>query len=333
MRFVVLIILSIFACGCASIGPVSLQPVDAKIPELRFSYFKDGKWVPAFGHAGDHFKIGDPQRFKIQLHSSMNECQLSYNDGEKHFTHDCSGVSEYELDLGPYHQDSPTVLGISVASEKAGIQVGHFYPNLAKVRKELPLIFKCPSQSTHGTISTCTRPATFEFPLRIQVVNDTAGKMLVQHKCSNGKKNSEVRDISGSGFQEYSVSMEDPTYCVLVFALKQQNLKFSHTVHTRFYNPKYIPLANPTIVKDGDYYNVCAHGDYEFYKVNGKDYKDNLWTGKCKRIHGDLVEIQAWDEIGRTSFGRKSVGEGFDFMMIDLSKEPLKMNTNINISM
>jgi len=89
----------ILITGCAT-PPLSMKPVDAQVPELKFSYYKNGLFKSAYGHAGNHFKEGEPKIFKVKVNKFGGSCKLRYIDGNDDVTKDCTGMSEVTLDMG-----------------------------------------------------------------------------------------------------------------------------------------------------------------------------------------------------------------------------------------
>lgn len=310
-----LIALSLFIIGCTSTGPLSMKPEDALVPELKFFYWKDGVYKPVYGHAGDVFKQGDVKKFKIKLHKKMKKCHFNYMDGDSHFTKDCKGLSEFVLDQGFYYKDHPSIVSFSVASEKAGIQVGHFYPNLSKKRLVLAVDYRCPHTDTHSNISVCTRPAAFNMILIADVIGMGNGKILYTYNCNDGQTGEQTIDIPGAGQYRFNLTMAQPNYCSIGLFLRQGAMRKSHIVHVRFYNPRYIPLPIPDVRETGDGFEACAPEDYQFYSINGVDQTSWL-SGACKTIKGDHIEILVWDGIGRFSWAKRTKtksGQNFFF--------------------
>ena len=112
----------------------------------------------------------------------------------------------------------------------------------------------------------------------------------------------------GAEIKIISLSVEEPTLCVIGLALKQGQLRQAHRIYVRFYDPKYLPLPTPHIKKTDDGYEVCAPEDYKFYTVNGEDKKRSWFTGKCFEVK-ELKEILVWDQLGRFSWLRPSLDE------------------------
>lgn len=320
------ILTTLFILGCGSTPPVSMSPDKAKVPELEFYYFKGGDWIRVHGHGGSKFQPGESRKFRIKLHKKMGDCQINYVDGDEHFTRDCKGHSSYELDLGQYYNSTPSITSFSVASEAVGIQVGHFYAAIGLQGMALPISIKCPEQSTHNNVSTCSRPATYKMKVMAINPDNEAGKIHFEYKCLNKDKVVKIdEDILGEEYKEYTINSDIPTYCVAGLALKINTTKlYSHLVHIRFYDPKYIPLPAPTIKKDSKGYLACAKGNYKLYSVNGNDKGSGIFSGKCERVEEKPVDIIVWDEIGRVghsflpgeeieNFNQPQLAEGWGF--------------------
>ena len=297
------------AAGCGGTAALSMKPVDADIPELRFWYQKGGAWQTVFGHAGDFFTVGEAKKFKVKLHKDAGKCQLTYDDGDNHFTKDCEGLSTMDLDLGTYYANHPDVIGISVATEKLGIQTGYFYPNMRLERDVLPVQFKCPGQSSNKTMSTCTRPATYNFFFSAGVEDPSAGDMQFVRKCNKTSIQTDVIPVTGAGPITLSLQSMDADYCVIQLNLRQNKqpdgtylIKKQQNLFVRFYNEKYIPLPIPELTKQSDgSWQACAPESYEKYSVNGTDR--GSWTqSKCYKVPAGQVEIDVWDSIGRFSW-------------------------------
>lgn len=310
--------------GCGGTAALSMKPIDAEIPELRFWYEKGGNWQSVYGHAGDFFTVGEAKKFKVKLHKDAGKCQLTYDDGDNHFTKDCAGLSTMDLDLGKYYANHPDVIGISVATEKMGIQTGYFYPNMRTERDALPVQYKCPGQSNTRTMSTCTRPATYSFFFSAQVTDPSAGDMQFVRKCNKTAMQSDIIPITGAGPVTLNIQSMTSDYCVIQLNLRQNKqpdgsylVKKQQNIFVRFYNEKYIPLPIPDLTKNDDgSWKACAPENYVKYSVNGND-RGSWSQSKCINVKADAVEIDVWDEIGRFSWnltpGRSMLStEGFN---------------------
>ena len=295
--------------GCGGTKILTMKPIEADIPELRFWYQKGGAWKNVYGHAGDFFADGDSKKFLVKLHKDAGKCQLTYDDGDNHFTKDCKGLSTMELDLGKYYPNHPDVIGISVATDRLGIQTGYFYPNMRTERDALPVAYKCPGQSTERTMSTCTRPATYTFFFAAQIEDASAGDMQFVRKCNKTQMQTDVIPVTGAGPISLSIASNTADYCVIQLNLRQNKqpdgsylIKKQQNIFVRFYNEKYIPLPIPELTKQGDgKWKACAPESYEKYSVNGKD-RGSWSQSKCYTVDADQVEIDVWDDLGRFSW-------------------------------
>jgi hypothetical protein len=317
--FTALLVLAVMS-GCGGTQLLSMKPIEADIPELRFWYEKGGALKSVWGHAGDFFAAGDAKKFVVKLHKDAGKCQLTYDDGDSHFTKDCAGLSTMTLDLGKYYANHPDVIGISVATEKLGIQMGFFYPNLRAERDVLPVEYKCPGQSSNKTMSTCTRPASYQFFLNAQIEDGSAGEMQFVRKCNKTSMQTDVIPVTGAGPITVSLQSMTPDYCVIQLNLRQNKqadgtytIKKQQNLFVRFYDEKYIPLPIPELTKQSDgNWKACAPESYEKYSVNGNDR--GSWTqSKCYTVGGSKdTEIDVWDRSGRFSWnatpGRMMLG-------------------------
>lgn len=327
MRAIVLCLM--FLVGCSSTKPLSMKPMDAEIPELRFSYLKNGEFKVARGHSADHFSVGDPKILKIRVHNRGGKCSLRYIDGDSDMSKDCTGLSEVVLDLGKHYQGQPEVLGVSVSQEKLGVQQGFFYPLLRETRAELPVDYKCPYSESKGDLDVCTRPATFAFKLKAQIKSDLAGELFEKLVCNDGTQFERVKAIAGASEQQIEFVTKGPTFCVLGVGLRQgkkpdgsYTVIQSKSVFIRFYDPRYIPLPRPQIVVEGGKKKACGSENYDAYSIGDKDYKHGPFTKNCIEIP-DQFEFMAWDSIGRFTWRTSDPltfalfssmkGEGWDF--------------------
>jgi hypothetical protein len=295
-----IIFLLLFLISCSS-NQLSMKPIDAGILEMPFHYLKDGKYVQAFGHEAASFSSGDKKVFRFKVHKRTGECQFNYNDGEDHFTKDCSQEKEIVLDLGEYNNQTPSAIRFSIASEKLGIQTGRFYPTIKRKLTSLPVRFKCPYQKTNKDVSICTRPASFDFRIKVIIEQDQKGELLYTYKCNNSAMVSEKLAIDGKGSVSLSMVSMKKDYCKIGMALKQDRDKFRHTINVKFYNPKYIPLPTPIIKKVSSGYKICAPESYKAYTVNGLE-RGKWYHSKCKKIGAENVEVFVWDNLGRFSW-------------------------------
>ena len=304
-----LAVLLVLMTSCSS-GTLSMHPIDAKIPEMRFWYWKDGEYKSAWGDKGDWFKTGDPKKFKLKLHKDAGKCQLTYQDGDSHFTKDCQGMSEFELDLGTYTSSQSPVVGFSVATENLGIQQGFFYPNLLTQFPAIPVAYKCPHSDTVGGISVCTRPATYAFNFVATITDNYPGLLQFTKKCDNDFVPTVTPiTVTGAGQLNFSVTSDTAQYCAINLAVKQNQqpdgsyaIKKEQTVHIRFYDPKYVPLPIPTMTQTKDGWHVCAPQEYKLYSVNESDGGGGIFAGACQDVKGNTVEFMVWDDIGRFSW-------------------------------
>lgn len=306
--------------GCST-GPLSMKPIDAKIPELRFWYFQAtsqnddgswaGKWIPARHIANAEILIGSPKKFRIKTHKKAGDCFLVYSDGDNHFTRDdCENKSIYELNLGYYYENHPSVISMSVSHKDTGTQFADFYP-IFKHRKSQPLSlsFRCPYQETkQNRYSVCVRPATYNYKMTIDLTSvSVPGTLLYEYNCQDGQAHSVTPRIEENQQKVVSILVEDPKYCAITFGYKADSGEtFFHILDAQFYDPLYIPLPTPTINKEDDGYEACASEDYEVYSVNNID-RGSWYQSKCYKTKSDNVEILVWDEIGRHSWSH--VGE------------------------
>lgn len=308
MKIITGIIILVLLSGCASTKPLSMKPMEADIPELKFEYLKKDKWIEVYGHAGDLFVEGEKKILRIKTHKKGGNCLLNYVDGDTHFTKDCKGMSEVFLDLGKYKKPHPEVMGISVSMEKTGTQLGYFYPLLRPLRDVLPVNFKCPYSKTTDSVTSCTRPASYSFVFEVVIGGEGKGKLQYEFKCNNHSKITELYDVDGPGVLTLTAISDSQNFCVVGLALRQGALRQAHRIYLRFYNPKYIPLPKPNVsLKDGEY-KICAPEDYELLSVNKKDYGSGVFSGSCKSVRAASVEALAWDTIGRFSRYVSSMG-------------------------
>lgn len=296
--------------GCGGTAALSMKPIDADIPELRFWYMKGGAWQNAFGQAGDFFSVGDPKEFQIKLNKNAGDCQLTYDDGDTHFTQDCDGQSTVTLNLGNYSAQQPDVIGISVATQNGGIQTGYFYPNMRVQHSALPVTYTCPGQSSSGLMSTCTRPATYDFDFSANITDGDPGQLQFVRQCNKGSLETDVINISGAGPVPLSLNSTTPDFCVIQLNLRQKQLpngtwaiEEQQNIFVRFYDPTYIPLPLPELTQQSNgSWQACAPDDYSMYSINGTDYGSGWFSSNCKTITGSNLEIDVWDSIGRFSW-------------------------------
>ena len=310
-KIIVLLTFCFFISCLSTTKKYSMEPYKAKIPELRFDYLKEGIWMPVFGHGADYFIAGELKQFKIKMNKNSGNCQIRVIDGDNDSVYDCSKKGELIVDLGKYGQSAkePSVLGISVASDKLGIQQGYFYPSLDKIRNLLPVQFKCPYQNTTKNVTVCTRPANYDFNMTAEVNDNKPGELLFRYKCGNDNLIEKTTPILSAGFFDFSISSASPAYCVLFFGLRQDKqsdgsyaIVKSRIMHVRFYEETYIPLSQPTITKiSSGGWEACAVETYAAFSVNGVD-KSKLNFGKCIKVPDEKVEIDVWDDIGRFSW-------------------------------
>jgi len=290
----------LMSSGCASKRFV-VEPIDAKIPELKFEYWKDGSWHPAHGHAGAYFSESDKKKFRIKTHKEGGDCQFVYVDGDTHFTRECDEKSEITLNLGKYRQNSPEVIGFSVTMENSGTQQGYFYPLMRNQYEPLPVSFKCPYSKKNGSISVCSRPATYRFLFDVSIKSQGEGDLLFTRKCNGEEKISETLNVSGPETKTLSISSDKANFCVVGLALRQGSTRKSQRIYVRFYDPEYIPLSSPEITKKDDGFKICAPEDYELLSINGKDYSNSFFSDSCKTVESSHVEVLVWDDVGRLS--------------------------------
>jgi hypothetical protein len=313
--------------GCASTKPLSMKPIDAEIPELRFSYLKDGAFKIARGHAADHFVVGDPKVLKIRVHSRGGKCLLRYIDGDTDKSKDCTGLSEVTLDLGKHYERQPEVIGVSVSQEKLGIQQGFFYPSLREARSALTVEYKCPYSNSVQDLDVCTRPASYSFKLKALILSNTSGEIFEKLVCNEGTGFERTKPVYGSSEHLIEFTPKQPTFCVLGIGLKQgkkpdgsYEIIQSKSIFIRFYNPKYIPLPAPSIEAVEGGFKACGSETYDAFSINDRDFK-KLDSGKCVSLPREF-EFMAWDSLGRFTWDTKpplgialsSVdGEGWQF--------------------
>lgn len=318
IRFLLFSILLTFT-GCATLAP--LKPIEAQIPELRFSYAKDGEFKVAYGHAADHFKEGEPRIIKIKVNKKGGECKLRYIDGDRDFTNDCTGLSEVVLDLGLHYAGEPEVLGFSVSQSNLGIQQGFLYSLMRKERDALTVDFKCPYTETKGDLSVCTRPASYAFKIKTTIEENVPGELLQTLSCNDGTSFDEVIPISKQGDQWLEFTVQTPTFCVLGLGLRQDKrpdgthrIIKGKTIFLRFYNPAYVPLAVPKIGSVDGVRSVCATADYKAHTIYEKD-GGRINTGACVSAPKSF-EFLAWDAYGRFTYKNEPTlakQEGWDF--------------------
>ena len=294
--------------GCSS-TPSSMTPSAAKIPELKFSYWKNGAYVNAYGTSGDYFNVGEPKKFLVKLHSNGGNCQIVYDDGDSHFTKDCKNLSTIELDLGTYTATQPTVAGISVALQKLGTQQGFFYPNMLTPFTPLPVTYVCPHSDTHNGISVCIRPATYKFNYIIQITDAPIGLMQVTQQCdSDTNPTVTLVNIPGPEQISQSILSNSAQYCAVNLAVKQGlqpngtwAIKKEQTIHIKFYDPTYVPLPLPILSQVSGGWQVCGAEEFKATSINGVD-QGGLGSGNCTTANGTSVEALAWDTVGRFSW-------------------------------
>lgn len=330
------LLVAVLGCngGCSSTKAVSMKPVDARIPELRFWYEKNGQMKDVYGSGGDYFNAGDAKQFKVKLHKNGGNCQLTYTDGDSNFTKDCRGMSTYTLDLGTYYVNHPSVVGISVAMEKLGIQQGYFYPQVnPSPFPELPVSYKCPQQESTDGISVCTRPATYQFNFTVSVKENFPGLLQYARKCvSDATETVDVFTINGAGDVPLTFNSSLAQYCTISVALKQNPqpdgsyaIKKKNVIHLNFYNPQYIPLPIPVINKVANGWQVCGAEEYDATSLNLVD-GGGIGSGKCKTVNASSMEALAWDDIGRFSWNTSDASGRSLFLDATTSSKTSKSN-------
>jgi hypothetical protein len=303
----------IFIAGCTTL-PTSLKPVDAQIPELKFSYLKDGSFKTAFGHSASHFKEGDPKVFKVKVNQYGGVCKLRYIDGNDDITKDCTGSSEVTLDLGLHYKNQPEVIGISVSQEKLGIQQGFLYSLLRKEREPLPVEFKCPHAESEGDLAICTRPATYAFKVNAVITNNVAGELLQTFVCNDGTKFENIIPVSSSGEKMLEFTPQNATFCTVGLGLRQgkradgtHSILQAKSIFIRFYDPLYIPLSTPVLKTQDGVKKICPGESYSAYTFNNKD-GSAIDTQTCFN-YPSVFEFLAWDGIGRFSYKKNQTQE------------------------
>jgi hypothetical protein len=293
-----------------------MKPVDAEIPELKFSYYKNGIFKSAYGHAGGHFSEGDLKIFKVKVNKYGGACKLRYIDGNDDITKDCTGLSEVTLDMGTHYKNQPEVIGISVSQEKLGIQQGYFYSLMRKERESLPVDFKCPYSDSTGDLAVCTRPASYAFKVKAIITNNLPGELLQTFVCNDGSKYETVLPISGADEKNLEFTVRNPTFCTVGLGLRQgKRPDGTHTIiqaksiFVRFYNPLYIPLGSPNLIMENGVKKVCSGDSYAAYTLFNRD-GGYLEPQTCFSV-SNFFEFFAWDSIGRFSF--KSYSDSFTF--------------------
>lgn len=312
IRILFAVLALVFLGSCSTTKPLSMKPVDAKIPELTFYYWKDNSWRLVRGHGGEYFQPGDPKKFKVKVHKDSGKCLINYQDGDAHTVYNCKGQSEVEFDLGNYSITTPEVFGMSVATEDLGIQVGYFYPNVHPQRAVLGVDYKCPYQNTNGNISVCTRPASYKFVVMALLSNPGPGKLQFVRACSGQPTQTTVIDVSGPGAQQVELVNDYPGYCIM--SLNYRNVlpdgsmgevREQQIIHIRFYNPEYIPLSVPSVIEWQSGYKVCSGEAYEKVSLNGSD-RGGMGFGKCLESKSAQLSFLAWDSIGRLAWAARS---------------------------
>lgn len=310
LSFVLFIAVTLSGCS-TSTKSISMKPEDAKIPELHFDYWKDGKWRKAEGHAGDEFTVGNVKKFRVRTHKGMGNCLVNYLDGDSHIVKDCSNKGEVLFDtedFEDYYEGHPTVLAFSVAGEKTGIQTGYFYPFVGIKRESLPVLVRCPHVQTSRNITTCSRPATFTFRMVAKNPLAEPGDLQYQYSCRDGQSGKEVfTDVESYGSEVLELKVNEASYCAIAFAFrnKDKTKKLSHLLHVRFYDPKYIPLPLPNVSETSKGYKVCGAEEYRLTSVNGDD-RGRLKAGNCINVKGNSLDMLSWDDIGRLNHVHKS---------------------------
>lgn len=297
---------SLLLGSCVTGKVASMTPLQARIPEMKFWYWKDGGYVPAYGHVADYFEAGAPKKFKIQLYNS-GKCEARIIDGDTDLTRNCNGLSQLEFDLGSYGISQPSVLGISVAQEKLGIQQAYLYPRLGPPINPLEVDFRCPYQASNQNLSVCSRPAGYNFHFTAKVNTTGVGQLLYTYQCVGGSLYSEIRAITGVQAESFDLKVDGPAYCEVGLALRQNKLPVgwsniqSRNVYLRFYDPAYIPLGVPSYTVGNSHILACAGDDYNAWTLNGQE-KGSMNAGKCKKVNGPSLEVAAWDGLGRFSW-------------------------------
>lgn len=314
MRNFIALAVLLLSASCASTQPLSKKPIDALVPELPFAYAEGGSFISVKGLGANYFSPGDRKILKVKVHEDAGRCVLSFVDGDNHLTQDCTGQTEVIVDLGKHRAGQGDVMGISVATQKLGTQLGWFYPSLRTVRTPLAVDFKCPQQTTSNGLSTCSRPATFDFVFSAQITDNFAGKIQYARACDGENVYVNVIEFKGATTLPFTLQSERARYCqVRLDVLQNQQadgtwaIKKSSTIHVRFYDPQYIPLPMPIIKanpKGG--VQVCGAEDYEAISVDGVDY-GSLKAGRCKDFD-QVSEVIAWDSIGRVNWAFYSRG-------------------------
>jgi hypothetical protein len=324
MRFLPFTLVLAILSGCAT-NPVPFKPIEAQIPELRFSYAKDGNFKVAYGHAADHFKEGEPKIIKVKVNKKGGDCKLRLIDGDRDFTKDCTGLSEVVLDLGTHYEGEPDVIGLSVSQENLGIQQGFLYTLLRKERDALPVSFRCPYNETVSDLAVCTRPASYAFKVKITVEENLPGELLETLWCNDGTSFDKVLPITGAEEKWLEFTVRSPTFCVLGLGLRQDKrpdgthrILKGKTIFLRFYNPMYIPLGVPELGSVAGVRSVCAAEDYNAHTIYGKD-GGRINKGACVDAPKSF-EFLAWDSYGRftfkieqTKYSKRKKPEGWEF--------------------
>lgn len=265
-----------------------LRPVDAGMPEMRFSYWKGAEWHEVYGHGGDFFRKGEEYRLRVMLNKEAGRCEMRLLDGERDVVRDCTGRSIEEFYLGE-HDEKPRQLGIIVVTEKLGSFKGFFHPRRFTGRDQHDVDYLCPVMSS-GTQLGCSRPSGF--PLRLTVRFKEAGRALFAVQCEGEAMKEQVLDVAADQAVEYTVESDKAAYCGAVIASKGVEERETF-LNVRFYDARYIALPRP-ILEDGE---LCLSDDVRAYKDPHGEDKSRPWS-RCVRAK-ERGEYIFWDSIGR----------------------------------
>lgn len=265
-----------------------LRPVDAGIPEMRFSYWKGSEWHEVYGHGGDFFRKGDAYRLRVMLNREAGRCEMRLLDGERDVVRDCTGRSIEEFNLGE-HDEKPRQLGLIVVTEKLGSFKGFFHPRRFTGREQHDVDYLCPVMSGGAQLG-CSRPAGF--PLRLTVRFKEPGRALFAVQCEGEAMKEQVLDVTADQAVEYTVESEKAAYCGAVIASKG-SVERETFLNVRFYDARYIALPRP-VLEDGE---LCLSDDVRAYKDPKGEDSSRPWA-RCVRAK-ERGEYIFWDSIGR----------------------------------
>lgn len=286
--------LILFITSCTSLDPDFLTPLKANKPELRFWYLKNGQWKEALGTSADHFNIGDPKKFKVQVHPKMKKCEVSYQDGNIHDTVNCDDKRQLVIDMGKYTEISNSSISLSVLSENAGTQFGHFQPYTNTLYNPIPLSFKCPQISRSGGLYTCIRPGEFKFKVKVDMITDPneVVELKFSYRCNDGYRDNGTVNLDSSG-HIFEFDHEYSEFCTLGFGLIDGSDKYASFLYIRYYDKEYTP--NPDPYKKGSKW--CIDKGSSLYAMDNKYKRKHVFTRKCRRFkRGD---IQLWNPYGQ----------------------------------